>query len=99
MIGGTLYFWTVTVSVLVAGGIGMCTSGGFQIPWEDFVLIGGAGSAIVVILVAAGFLLSVRGQGCSVRIEWHRRLVVDRVSRFSRIFYRILTRSSCRSCP
>ena len=68
-------------------------------PWEDFVLIGGAGFVIALILVIAGFLLSIRGQGCSVKTEWHKRLVVDRVNGVSKIFYQILTRSSCKSCP
>ena len=67
--------------------------------WESFVLIGGVGVVAMCALVVAGFLISVRGQGCSARAKWHKRLVVDRVNRISRIFYLILVRSSCKSCP
>lgn len=67
--------------------------------WVDFVLMALAGVIVMGILVAVGFLISVRGQGCSARAKWHKRLVVDRVNRISRIFYLILVRSSCKSCP
>jgi ABC-type methionine transport system permease subunit len=67
--------------------------------WEDFVLIGVAGVIAVCILVIVGFLISVRRQGCSVRVKWHKRLVLNRVNKISKIFYLILVRSSCQSCP
>lgn len=67
--------------------------------WESFVLIVGVGVVAMCALVVAGFLISVRRQGCSVRVKWHKHLIFDRVNMISRIVYLILVRSSCKSCP
>ena len=100
MKGGTRYLGMVTVSMLLALGIATYVYGGFQMLWEDSVLIGVAGFIFAFVLVAAGFTILVRRQGCcSVLVKWHERLILDRVNRISRVFYRLLFRVSCRSCP
>jgi len=99
MKGGTLRFGMVTISMLLVVGIAMYISGGFQVLWDSSVLIGVAGSIVGFILVTVGLLISVRGQGCSVLVKWHRRLVLDRANKYSGVFYLLLSRSSCRSCP
>ena len=66
---------------------------------EGFVLTGVAGFTIAFMFAAVGLMISVHRQGCSVRIKWHKRLVLDRISMISRIFYLLLSRSSCKSCP
>jgi hypothetical protein len=96
---GRLYFGMVTVFVLLVVGIAIYNSGGFQMLWVDSVLIGVASLVVVFIIVTVGFLISVRGQGCSVLTKWHKRLISDRANKISRIFYLILVRSSCKSCP
>ena len=99
MKGGTRYFGMITVFMLLMVGIAMYISGAFQMLWEDFVLIGVGGFIVVFVLVTVGFMISVRGQGCSVLVKWHKRLISDRVNKISRILYLLLARSSCRSCP
>jgi hypothetical protein len=99
MKGGRRYFWMITVFMLLVMGIAIYNSGGLQMLGVDSVLIGIAGFIVVFILATVGLIISVRGQGCSVRIKWHKRLVSDRVNRVSKIFYLLLSRSSCKSCP
>ena len=94
MKGGTIRFGTITGLMLLVVGMAIYISGGFQVLWEDFVLIGVAGSIVGFILVIVGLLISVRGQDCSVLVKWHTRLVLDRVNKFSGILYLILSRSS-----
>jgi hypothetical protein len=99
MKGGMRYFGMVTVFTLLVVVIAMYISSGFQMLREDYVLIGLAGLVVVFILVAVGFIISVRTQGCSVLVKWHKRLTSDRVNKISRVFYLLLSRSSCKSCP
>ena len=99
MKGGMRYFGMVTVFMLLVVGIAMYISGGFQMLWVDSVLIGVAGFIVVFILVTVGFMISVRKQGCSVLIKWHKRLILDRVNKISRILYLLISRLSCKSCP
>jgi hypothetical protein len=99
MKSGRRYWGMVTVFMLLVVGIAIYNSGGFQMLWVDCVLIGVAGSIVVFMLVTVGLIISVRGQGCSARTKWHKRLISDRVNRVSRIFYLLLSRSSCKSCP
>jgi hypothetical protein len=74
-------------------------SGGFQILWEDPILIGIVGSIFMFISVPVGLMVSVRGHGCSILVRWHKHLVSDRANRISRIIYLLISRSSCKSCP
>jgi membrane protein implicated in regulation of membrane protease activity len=60
MKGGTLYFGMVTVFMLLVVGTAMYISGGFQILWDDFGLIGVAGFIVVFLLAAIVFMISVR---------------------------------------
>ena len=99
MKGGKRYFGMVTVFMLLVVGIAVYSSGGFQMLRVDTVLTGVAGSIVVFTLVTVGFVISVRGQGCSVRVKWYKRLISDRVNKISRIIYLLLSRSSCKSCP
>jgi hypothetical protein len=100
MKGGTRYLGMVTVSILLVLGITTYVSGGFQMPWEDSFLIGVAGFIFAFVLVIAGFTILARRQGCcSVLVKWHERLILDKVNKISRVFYRLLFRISCRSCP
>jgi hypothetical protein len=99
MKGGRLYSGMVAVFVLLVVGMAIYNSGGFPMLGVDSVLIGVAGFIFVFILAAVGLIISVRGQGCSARAKWHKRLISDRVNRVSRIFYLLLSRSSCKSCP
>jgi hypothetical protein len=99
MKGSRRYLGMVTVFMLLVVGIAIYNSGGFQMLGLGSVLVGVAGFIVVFMLVAVGLIISVRGQGCSVRIKWHQRLISDRVNRISRIFYLLLSRSSCKSCP
>ena len=100
MKGGTRYFGMVTVSMLLVLGIATYISIGFQILLEGSVLIGVAGFIFAFVLVIAVFTILARRQGCcSVLVRWHERLVLDKVNKISRVFYRLLFRVSCRSCP
>ncbi|MCP4540542.1 MAG: hypothetical protein GY832_25680 [Chloroflexi bacterium] len=60
MKGGTIYFGMVTVFMLAVVGIAMYISGGFQMLQENFGLMGVAGFVVVFILLAVGFMISVR---------------------------------------
>ncbi len=60
MKGGTIYFGMVTVFTLLVVGIAMYVSGGFQMLQENFGPIGVAGFVVVFVLVAGGFMISVR---------------------------------------
>ena len=60
MKGGTLYFGIVTVFVLLVVGIAMYVSGGFQMLQENFGSMGVVGFIVVFVLVAVGFMASVR---------------------------------------
>jgi hypothetical protein len=99
MKGSRLYSGMVAVILLLVVGIAIYNSGGFQMLVVDSVLIGVAGLIVVFILVTAGLIILARGQGCSARAKWHKRLISDRVNRVSRTFYLLLARSSCKSCP
>ena len=99
MKGGPLYFGMGTVSMLLVVAIAMAISGGFQVLWEDPALTGVAGSIVALLLVPVGFVISVRRQGCSVLVKWHKRLISNRANKVSRILYLLLSRSSCKSCP
>jgi len=100
MKGGTIYFGMVAVLMLLVVGTAIYISGGFQILSDDSGLIGVAGYIVVFILVAVGFMISVGRQGCSILIKWwHKRLILDGGNKAPRIFYLLLSFSSCKSCP
>jgi hypothetical protein len=46
--------------MLAVVGIAMYVSGGFQMLWEDFGSLGVVGFVVVFILLAVGFVISVR---------------------------------------
>lgn len=60
MKGATIYFGMVTVFMLLVVGIAMYVSGGFQILWDDFGLMGVVGFVVVFLLVSIAFMVSVR---------------------------------------
>jgi amino acid transporter len=100
MKSSTPYFGILTVSMLLVMGTVLFMSLGFQIFWDEFGSTAVAGYVVVFILAAVGFMIPIRKQGCAVLKKWwHKRLIVDGTNRMPRIFYLLLSRSSCKSCP
>ena len=59
-----------------------------------------AGLVVAFILVAAGILILARRLfGSVLKNLLHELLILDRIDRIPRIFYLLLSNSTCKSCP
>ena len=67
MKNGTRFLGMVAALVLLVAVTALYISGGFQMLWDEFDLLEGAGFNVVFIPVAAGFAISIRRQGCSIQ--------------------------------